>query len=165
MATGQFFDQFIDDFYSEAEQHLAGIRRVLLAIESRHGAFPGREESTELARSLHTLKGLSGMVGLLDAEQVAHAMEDACRAADRALHAWDADLVEELFNGVRLLERCIDTKRGSTAPPDVEPFVRRVNDVIVAANLRLGQTTLDPNDRVETTSIATVRPVSVPEAS
>src|SRR6476469_7795241 len=81
--AGSFFDQFIEDYYAECDEHLGTARRVLLALEASPADGSPAPPLHELLRSLHTLKGLSGMVGDGVAEQVAHAIEDAVRGAER----------------------------------------------------------------------------------
>ncbi len=85
----------------------------------------------ELLRALHTLKGLSGMVGLSAAEEVAHAMEDGCRAFSHNA-AVPTSLLEALFLGETVLERCIVARRSNTPPPSPGPYVDRVHDVMRA---------------------------------
>jgi two-component system chemotaxis sensor kinase CheA len=74
----------------------------------------------DLFRSLHTLKGLSGMVGDACAERVAHALEDSLKAAERTGAPFDATYLDAVFSGVELLGRCIESRRNGTTP-DIEP--------------------------------------------
>jgi two-component system chemotaxis sensor kinase CheA len=60
---GRFFDEFIDDYFSECDEHLETVRRTLLALEETVGSAADSARLHELSRALHTLKGLSGMVG------------------------------------------------------------------------------------------------------
>src|SRR5918998_1568808 len=76
----EFFDQFLDDYYAECDEHLILIRRSLVALEDE--VDTGTVERTlldNLFRSFHTLKGISGMVGLSAAEQLAHNLESYLR--------------------------------------------------------------------------------------
>ncbi|HET9426297.1 MAG TPA: chemotaxis protein CheA [Gemmatimonadaceae bacterium] len=130
MTDGQFFEQFIDDYYAECEEHLAAVRRTLLTLESDPVESANQPMVNSLARALHTLKGLSGMVGLSSAERVAHAMEDGVRAlpaADRPAHA---RIVEALFRGEALLEASIAARRAGVGAPDFEPYLDDIGDAI-----------------------------------
>lgn len=127
MQEGAFFEQFIDDYYAECDEHLATIRRVLLAIEAGGSAVTAHRH--ELTRALHTLKGLSGMVGLTTAEEVAHAMEDALRAAPSGEQI-APEIVELLFAGERVLEATIASRRAGATPGSVTGFVDEVRRVI-----------------------------------
>lgn len=116
---GEFFEQFIEDYFAECEEHLSTARRVLLELER----LPAGDKASalarqELSRSLHTLKGLSGMVGVTSAEHVAHVLEDSLRGIERAGTRFDAALVDTLLSGVDLLERCVAARRAGSAAPD-----------------------------------------------
>ena len=126
---GSFFEEFIDDFFSECDEHLATVRRVLLDIEAHASQGPNAGEFHDLQRALHTLKGLSGMVGLGSAEEIAHAMEDAVRAV-QTLDRIPSSVIESLFVGERLLETAVASRRTKTAPPAAGPFVDRVHDLL-----------------------------------
>ncbi len=139
-AGGEFFNQFIDEFFAEADEHLGTVRRVLLAVEASNGErhdAPDAAMMQQLLRALHTLKGLSGMVGIGPAEEVAHAMEDAARAVpgDNALRP---ELIEALFVGERLLETTIAARRTGDALPAPGPFVDRVRDLVQAGVVEPG---------------------------
>src|SRR5688500_1048826 len=105
--AGSFFDQFIEDYYSECDEHLATARRVLLALESSAVDGSAAPPLHELLRSLHTLKGLSGMVGDTCAERVSHALEDAVRGIERAGGSPDPTLLDAMFTAVEGLQRCV----------------------------------------------------------
>ena len=121
--TGSFFDQFIEDYYSECDEHLATARRVLLALEGSVAGGSPAPPLHELLRSLHTLKGLSGMVGDSCAEQVAHALEDAVRGVERAGGTPAPALLDALFTAVEELQRCVAAHRLGKPAPDVAPLV------------------------------------------
>jgi two-component system chemotaxis sensor kinase CheA len=126
---GEFFEQFIDEYFSECDEHLSVVRRVLLAIEQRHGTAQ-LSEIQELSRSLHTLKGLSGMVGLASAEQVAHSMEDVLRAVDMSAGVIADELLDALFAGATLIERCNAARRTGAGSPPTHEYVERVRQAI-----------------------------------
>ena len=131
MTGGEFFEQFIEDYHAECDEHLATARRALLALEANAPAPPSSVLLRELFRSLHTLKGLSGMVGDACAERVAHALEDSLRSADRADVPLDPQFVDAFFAGVELLERCVAARRAGSAEVDPQPVLDRL-----AASLR-----------------------------
>lgn len=121
-----FFGQFIEDYFSECDEHLATARRGLLALEAAVADDSPLPPLHGLFRSLHTLKGLSGMVGDASAERVAHALEDALRSLESE-HSAGAEIsgrLDLLFAGVTALERCVDAHRKGEPRPDVEPLVR-----------------------------------------
>ena len=140
-ADGDFFEHFIEDFFAECEEHLTTARRVLLELEGGSGRSSADTLLVqELHRTLHTLKGLSGMVGLASAEQLAHALEDGLRAAHAAAAPFDASLVDTLLAGVDLLERCVATRRTGGEAPDtrvmlttLSALARRADEAAPAA--------------------------------
>src|SRR4051794_36971156 len=68
------FDALFPDYVVECDEHLTAAGRVLLDIE--HDAERiSREQLDALFRSFHSIKGLSGMVGLHEAERLAHHLE------------------------------------------------------------------------------------------
>ena len=59
-----------------AEEHITAVRRCLLLLEPvLGGADPPAAAVEELFRSFHSLKGISAMVELREAERLAHEME------------------------------------------------------------------------------------------
>lgn len=130
VTTGaQFFDEFIDDYFSECDEHLATVRRLLLTLEDTSDYPPEPATLQELSRALHTLKGLSGMVGLSSAEEVAHAMEDCVRVVAQNERA-PTLVLESLFAGEALLEASIASRRSGANDPSPGPYVDRVGDVL-----------------------------------
>lgn len=128
MPPAAFFDEFIDDYFSECEEHLATVRRVLLAVDESGGAPIDAGLLQDLLRALHTLKGLSGMVGLSAAEEVAHAMEDGLRAL-HDVHRLPPALLEALFTGVALIDACVNARRARVEPPSPGPYVDQMRDL------------------------------------
>src|SRR6188508_2748572 len=74
-----FLAGFIDDYYAECDEHLTTIRRLL--ADTNPAVSRGMPAGTieELFRAFHSIKGLSGMVELRDAELLAHHMESYLR--------------------------------------------------------------------------------------
>jgi two-component system, chemotaxis family, sensor kinase CheA len=122
----RFFDEFADDFHAEALEHLATLRRGLLVSEEC--AFAGRSvpahTMSEIARSLHTIKGLSGMVGLAGAAALAHAMEDRVRTCTRAGGQLDDTSINVLIAGAQSLEAFLSAYRTGSPMPDAGALLR-----------------------------------------
>ena len=124
----RFFEQFIEDYFAESDEHLADVRRVLLELDALTGRIASPTLIQSLQRYLHTLKGLSGMVALASAEQVAHAMEDRARGLSEFRNV-DGATVQDLFEGATLLERCIAARRADAESPPVADYVARMGAV------------------------------------
>jgi two-component system, chemotaxis family, sensor kinase CheA len=127
---GEFFDQFLDDYYAECDEHLVSIRRALVTLEDEVGA--GTVERTlldNLFRSFHTLKGISGMVGLAAAEQLAHHLESYLRDLREGSLVLSEPGYEALAAGVAALEAVINARRNDQAIPSIDEVVERLHNV------------------------------------
>ncbi len=138
--SGEFFAQFLDDYFAECDEHLTLVRRHLLALEKQIGR-PGFDPSLldELFRSFHTLKGISGMVGLSEAEQLAHHMEGYLRALRQQDATLGEEGVEALIEGTTMLEHVIASFRKKEAAPNIDPTVARLQAVVSEASTLPGQ--------------------------
>ena len=114
-----FLDRFLNDYYAECDEHLATIRRGLLALEASVGQpRPDASVTEELFRSFHSIKGIAGMVEHRAAELLAHEMESYLRALRDGQTPVTTAGVEELITGARLLEQTIRSHREGQPPPD-----------------------------------------------
>jgi two-component system chemotaxis sensor kinase CheA len=116
-----FGEQFLDDYFAECDEHIAAVRRHLLALDQQVGE--GRIDSAlldELFRSFHTIKGISGMVGFREEEQLAHRIEDTLRAVRQGDLSLNVDSIDGLIESVALLDRRLAARR-SAAPLPVIP--------------------------------------------
>ena len=98
-------DTFLSAYLSEAEEHLAAATEKALAIEGalKGGASNGRAVR-DLYRILHTVKGLSAMVGVEPIVAIAHRLESILRAADRGVAALTLPALELIFEALRAIE-------------------------------------------------------------
>lgn len=148
--NSEFFAQFLDDYYAECDEHLTLVRRHLLALEAQVGQ--ARVEQAlldELFRSFHTLKGISGMVGLGAAEQLAHHMESYLRALRQHETVLSAEGVEALIAGASMLEQVIAARRNEQPLPSIDAIVARLETVASDVSSEPAQASLkdDANDK------------------
>ena len=138
---GDFFSQFLDDYFAECDEHLTLVRRHLLALEEQVGR-PDVDPALldELFRSFHTLKGISAMVDLSEAEQLAHHMESYLRALRQKEARHSLDGVETLMAATTVLEQVIAARRRDEAPPTIDATVARLR----ALHLEPAPTTEQP---------------------
>jgi two-component system chemotaxis sensor kinase CheA len=128
--TGEFFAQFLDDYYAECDEHLVSIRRSLVKLEEEvNEQTVDRALLDNLFRSFHTLKGISGMVGLTAAEQLAHHLESYLRELREGSLRLSEPGFEALVAGVSLLEDVINARRNDQPLPSIEEIVARVQNV------------------------------------
>ena len=145
--NSEFFAQFLDDYYAECDEHLTLVRRHLLALESQVGQ--ARVEQAlldELFRSFHTLKGISAMVGLGAAEQLAHHMESYLRALRQHETILSAEGVESLIVGATTLEQVIAARRNEQPPPGINAVVARLEAVASDSSSTPAQAALTDDD-------------------
>src|ERR1051326_4518664 len=119
--------QFLDDYFAECEEHLGSIHRHLLVMDgfvNRGRVDP--EVVDELLRALHSLKGLSAMVGICEAEQVAHAMEGALRKLKQAGTVPTESTMEALAGGTSVIEQVIAARRDQKPVPDIGVVLSRI---------------------------------------
>jgi two-component system chemotaxis sensor kinase CheA len=130
MADEAFVAGFMDDYFIECEEHLTTIRRLLLALEAGSGGDAAPAVLEELFRSFHSIKGISGMVELREAEMLAHHMESYLRALrQREARLSDAGM-DALIRGVDALEHTIAARRDGVAAPAIDQTVHRLAAVV-----------------------------------
>lgn len=128
--SSEFFAQFLDDYYAECDEHLTLVRRNLLALEAQVGQAQVEQALLdELFRSFHTLKGISAMVGLSAAEQLAHHMESYLRALRQSETILSAEGVEALIAGASTLEQVVAARRNELPLPGITAVVARLEAV------------------------------------
>lgn len=131
---GEFFDQFLDDYYAECDEHLVLIRRALVTLEDQIDARAvDRAVLDNLFRSFHTLKGISGMVGLTAAEQLAHHLESYLRELRDGTTVLSASGFESLAVGVSLLESVINARRNDQPIPSIDEIADRLQTTATSA--------------------------------
>ena len=129
MADEAFLAAFMGDYFVECEEHLATIRRLLLTLESA-GEATTPAVLEELFRSFHSIKGISGMVELREAEMLSHHMESYLRALRlREARLSDAG-VDALIRGVDALEETIAARRDGVPVPAIDQTVHRLTAVV-----------------------------------
>jgi two-component system chemotaxis sensor kinase CheA len=132
MPSNEPFAEFLDDYYVECDEHLTLSRRCLLSLEAsvdRPHVDP--DLLNDLFRSFHSIKGLSAMVGMRDAERLAHQMESYLSGLRNRRLRLSAAGFEALLAGVSLLEQVIASQRESGRPPDVDDVVQRFDRLLV----------------------------------
>ncbi|MBY0521939.1 MAG: chemotaxis protein CheA [Gemmataceae bacterium] len=137
------FAEFLDDYFVECEEHLGVARRSLLALEPSVGQpNPDRLLLDELFRCFHSIKGLSAMVDVRAAEQLAHQMESYLSAL-RKRQILTTSGLESLIAGVIMMEQVIAARRAGASPPDIASLLHRFSAL---ASLEEGSPSCAPVD-------------------
>ncbi|MDJ1177017.1 chemotaxis protein CheA [Roseofilum capinflatum] len=131
------FSEFLDDYFVECEEHLTCVRQGLLSLESYITASDSSPKNAvdmellnQLFRSFHTLKGLSGMVGVEQAEALAHHLENYLRLLrDRETPLSESGF-DTLMMGTKVLEEVIHAYRQQQQSPDITAILDRINGLV-----------------------------------
>ena len=100
---------FLPGYLAEADEHLSLAKENLLALEERLRAGETHPRAVrELFRSLHTLKGLSAMIGVEPVVEIAHLMEGVFRVLEREGGRLPATSIETLFAGLSAIEERVE---------------------------------------------------------
>ncbi len=125
--------ELLNDFYSEADEHLIAIRDALVALESSVGRTHADQSVLQkLFRNFHSFKGISAIVGLKPAEALAHGAEDYLRDLSRGTKLISASGVDLLMSVTHRLEQVVRAHRENQLLPEVESLLQQVAQVTTA---------------------------------
>jgi two-component system, chemotaxis family, sensor kinase CheA len=111
----ELLDKVWPIFEAESREQAQALAAGVMALETVASPASARD----LKRLAHTLKGSAASLGVLDIEQVAHAIEDLLALADGE-RALPADVVEVLLRAIGALEASLEPDvRGSIAQLDL----------------------------------------------
>ncbi len=119
--------ELLNDFYSEADEHLNAIRDALVALESSVGLAEIDSSVIEkLFRNFHSFKGISAIVGLTPAEALAHGAEDYLRDLSRGTTMINAAGVDLLMSVTHRLEQIVRAHREGESLPNIDSLLKQV---------------------------------------
>jgi two-component system chemotaxis sensor kinase CheA len=141
------FHGFLDDYFAECDEHLTAARGVLLILEQAAGK-PGVERVAieDLFRFFHSLKGISAMVELHPAEQLAHHLEHYLRAVRSRDLPVTPEGIEALLDGTQRLEDVIHAHQVHGPQPATDDILERVGRLVAGSGVAL----LPPPSRSDT---------------
>ena len=123
-------EELLDDFYAECDEHLANIREALSLLEQSVGkAQADLKVLEELFRNFHSFKGISALVGLREAEELAHAAEDFLRELSRGRASITISGLELLMGATQKLEQIVAAFRSRSTLPDVKPLMKALREI------------------------------------
>ena len=147
MANGDddFINGFMDDYFEESDEHLATVRSILLSLESLDDVQRIASSTLdEMFRIFHSIKGISGMVELRDAEMLAHEMESYLRALRQREAILTPAGVDALVAGVDALERVIVARRENRAAPPISVAIAGIAAVVPGGSSATAPTDVVP---------------------
>ena len=123
-----FFAEYLDDFFAECDEHLIAVRRALLELEgSLSRQVPVDRSLLDLLfRSFHTIKGLSGMVGVTESETLAHLVEAYLQILKVDNEALNVHGVDTLNAATKMLAEVIAARQAGVPMPDITTMEQRL---------------------------------------
>ena len=113
--------EFLTAYLAEVDEQITMAKARVLAIEASHRKSETNPRAVrDMFRSLHTIKGLSAMVGIEPVVGIAHRMEAVLRAADRAGGDLAPAALEALIEGLAAIEhrtRALADQKAVPRPP------------------------------------------------
>jgi two-component system chemotaxis sensor kinase CheA len=109
--------EFLSAYLEEMDEHLRTSSASLLTADAalRRGQHDARAVR-ELYRTLHTIKGLSAMVGVEPIVAIVHRMESMVRAADQYGGRLPLPSIDVLLEGIRAIEHRVRALSGGKTP-------------------------------------------------
>lgn len=117
-------NRYMDMFLNESQEHLQSFNEGLLRLEKNMGEVGAVHD---IFRNVHTLKGMSAMMGFSEIAVLTHAMEDVLDLVRRKQRKLNEDTMGTLFQCLDSLEQMLDSI-GNGASDDVVD----VTDLIAA---------------------------------
>ncbi|MFZ5874824.1 MAG: chemotaxis protein CheA [Nitrospirota bacterium] len=139
-------DDTLREFLAESDELLDTLRRHLDRIEQAPDSI-SPESLNALFRAAHTLKGMSGVMGLTAVADLAHSLEDVMDRLRMGKLGMSRGLVELLGDGVDALGQLIAAASSGEVPPDTSALVRRLRDAmndVQAAEPPVARSGVDP---------------------
>lgn len=139
-------DETLREFLAESEELLDALHRNLGLVERAPDSIPP-ETLNAMFRAAHTLKGMSGVMGLTAVSELAHSLEDVMERLRMGKLAMSRSLLDLLADGVEALGRLIASASSGHAPAETAGLVQRIRDAMhapQAAATTAPPTGLDP---------------------
>ncbi len=126
-SSPQAFGHIPEEYFSECDEHLAEAHRGVLELRGSLGQ-PSIDRSVldDLFRSFHSIKGLSAMVGVREAEQLAHVLESFLGSLRKGATTLQAEGYDALISGVKAIEEIVEARRQASRSPDISQLAARL---------------------------------------
>ncbi|HEY5600271.1 MAG TPA: Hpt domain-containing protein, partial [Candidatus Manganitrophaceae bacterium] len=124
-------DSSLDEFIPEAEELIASLHQNLQGME----ALPDRahvrpDMINAIFRAAHTLKGMSGMVGLTKVSQLSHHLEDMFDKLRMGKLALSTEVFDVMADGVDLLGKMIESAAQGKGEIDASALEERIQSTL-----------------------------------
>ncbi|MFN8674395.1 MAG: chemotaxis protein CheA [Candidatus Sericytochromatia bacterium] len=101
-------DIFINQFLIESEEHIINIENILLDLEKNLDSFES-EQINSLFRSIHTIKGLSGMLEFNNLFEFSHSWETLLDNVRKKTQELNLEIINISFESLDLLSKIIES--------------------------------------------------------
>ena len=114
--------QFYQVFFDEADEHLAQMESLLVALDL---TAPDMEDVNAIFRAAHSIKGSSGTFGFDDMMEITHVMETLLDKVRKGELALDTERVDACLRAGDVLRTLLGAHRGGqTADPAAAALIR-----------------------------------------
>lgn len=122
----------LKEFVAEAEEIVEGLTQNLLLIEATEDKTTVRPDVLNaIFRAAHSLKGMSGMVGMKKVEGVSHHLEDMLDRLRMGKLTLSQPVADTLFKGVELIrELIVSVNAGQGEEADTAPVIQQIERVM-----------------------------------
>ncbi|HEY2383178.1 MAG TPA: chemotaxis protein CheA [Terriglobia bacterium] len=129
-----FFEEFIDDYFAECEEHLTSIHALMLQLDNAcQSGGPAENILDTLLRDFHSIKGLSAMVGMEEVTQLAHHLEDYFRELKEPGAEIKSDGITQALAAIAGIEEVLAARRRAEPLPDVTSLLLRLSQAVEEA--------------------------------
>ena len=148
--------EFLVGYLAEVDEHLSTARQNVVAIDVATRKSEANPRAVrELFRALHTIKGLSAMVGAEPIVDIAHELESLLRTADRSGGQLPPRALDETTKGLRAIEERV-AQLGRKEP--LAPAPKELLDGLAALQFDAGPPRADLTLTLEEAVLSKVTP-------
>ncbi len=101
--------QYADLFLAESREHVSAINHALLELERDVDGPTAPDAVSAIFRAVHTIKGMSAMMGYAAVSELAHELETILDHVRRSALPVDGDLMDLLFRATDVLEGSVES--------------------------------------------------------
>lgn len=124
-------DPGLSDFIPEAEELIEVLHQNLQIIETLPDRTQVRPDIINaIFRAAHTLKGMSGMIGLTQVSQLSHHLEDMLDKLRMGKLTFSPEVFGVLVDGVDLLQKMIESAAQGKGALDTASMEERIQSVL-----------------------------------
>ncbi|NOY30180.1 MAG: chemotaxis protein CheA [Planctomycetes bacterium] len=141
-AEDGLLDEMLGDFLDESDEIVSSLNENLLKLDEwvhslneGDSAHCDDDLMNEMFRGAHSLKGLSGMLGLDNINTLTHKVENIFDAARNDQLTLNGEVVELIFQSIDKLTGMIDgLKDSSSSPVDCKQVLGKIEEVLQGAD-------------------------------